>query len=67
VLIWGAEDPQVPLGLGQLCQDVLVDSGVDSRLLTIDGAGHAPFVKLPATFDRLLLEECPPGAPSTGS
>jgi pimeloyl-ACP methyl ester carboxylesterase len=60
LLIWGALDPQVPLGLGRQLNIFLRASGVDSRLIVIGGAGHAPFVEFPETFGRILRAGCPP-------
>ena len=58
LLIWGAQDPQVPVGLGRALQQQLKADGVDSKLVIIGGAGHAPFVEFPASFVRLLRAGC---------
>jgi len=58
VVLWGALDPQVPLGLGEQFDAMLVSAGVDTELVIIEGAGHAPFVEFPETFNELLLDSC---------
>ena len=60
LLIWGAQDPQVPVGLGRALQLQLRATGVDSRLMIIGSAGHAPFVEFPETFARMLSAGCAP-------
>ncbi len=58
VIVWGELDPQVPLGLGEQFNNMLLDSGANSELVIIDGAGHAPFVEFPRQFNQLLVEKC---------
>ncbi len=58
VVIWGELDPQVPLGLGKQFNDVLLDNGVSSNFVIIQGAGHAPFIEFPRAFNRLVVKSC---------
>ncbi|MGI9329163.1 MAG: alpha/beta fold hydrolase [Gammaproteobacteria bacterium] len=60
LVVWGALDPQVPIGLGRRFNAFLTANGVNSRLIVIGGAGHAPFVEFPQTFGRILRAGCPP-------
>lgn len=58
LVIWGEQDPQVPLGLGQRFNDFLAAANVDTRFAVIEGAGHAPFVEFPEEFNRLIVSHC---------
>ena len=58
LVVWGELDPQVPLGLGQEFNQLLLDANVDTRLAVIDGAGHAPFVEFPDEFNDLVVSYC---------
>jgi len=59
LVVWGALDPQVPLGLGRRFNALLKANGVASRLVVIGVAGHAPFVEFQATFGGILRAGCP--------
>ena len=58
VVIWGALDQQVPLGLGEQFNALLAAAGTDTKLVVIAGAGHAPFVEFPDLFNRIIKENC---------
>ena len=58
LVVWGELDPQVPHALGELFQSFLVDQGVRSTFVTIDGAGHAPFVEFPERFNQTVKDVC---------
>lgn len=58
LVIWGEQDPQVPLGLGQRFNDLLSAANVDTEFAVIEGAGHAPFVEFPREFNRLVVNRC---------
>jgi pimeloyl-ACP methyl ester carboxylesterase len=58
LVVWGELDPQVPLGLGQEFNQLLLDANVDTRLVVIEGAGHAPFVEFPDEFNDLVVSYC---------
>ena len=58
LVIWGELDPQVPLGLGEQFQDMLIQNGVRSELQIMEGLGHAPFIERPAEFDQLVIDAC---------
>ena len=58
LVIWGEKDPQVPLGLGQQFNDMLVAAGVETQLAVVAGAGHAPFVEFPKEFNELVITYC---------
>jgi len=61
VVIWGAEDPQVPLALGELFQQQLDDAGVNGGMFVIGGSGHAPFVEFPEKFAEIVVNACSSG------
>ena len=46
LLVWGREDPIVPLSAGQLYHDSIPNS----RLEIIDNCGHRPEVEQPGRF-----------------
>ncbi len=58
LVIWGEQDPQVPLGLGRQFNDMLVAANVETELAVIEGAGHAPFVEFPHEFNELVVSYC---------
>ncbi|HJP04751.1 MAG: hypothetical protein CL799_11190 [Chromatiales bacterium] len=58
LVIWGAQDPQVPLGLGQQFNDMLSAANVETELAVVEGAGHAPFVEFPEEFNELIVSYC---------
>jgi len=58
LVIWGEQDPQVPLGLGRQFNDMLAAAGVETQLAVVAGAGHAPFVEFPEKFNELVINYC---------
>ena len=58
LVVWGGKDPQVPLGLGEQFNDMLVATGVETKIEIIDDAGHAPFVEFPDVFNDLVIDYC---------
>ncbi len=58
LVIWGAEDPQVPVGLGQQFNQILLDGSVETEFVAMEGAGHAPFVEFPEEFNKLVIDYC---------
>jgi 2-hydroxy-6-oxonona-2,4-dienedioate hydrolase len=58
LVVWGEKDPQVPLGLGEEFNQILLDGNVETKLAVIEGAGHAPFVELPEEFNELVIDYC---------
>jgi pimeloyl-ACP methyl ester carboxylesterase len=46
LLIWGSEDTEVPLSVAEEAMDELADA----RLVTLEGAGHFPFLDQPESF-----------------
>ena len=58
LIVWGAQDPQVPLPLGEMFQAFLRENNVVTELVVIDGAGHAPFVEFPESFNRIVKDFC---------
>jgi pimeloyl-ACP methyl ester carboxylesterase len=52
LLVWGADDVIVPLSMGKDAQQVLGDA---VPLVTIPGAGHAPYLERPALFNDAVL------------
>jgi len=58
LVIWGAADPQVPPGLGRQLDRLLRDAGVETKLIMIPGAGHAPFIEFPEAFNRAVIDYC---------
>jgi pimeloyl-ACP methyl ester carboxylesterase len=46
LLVWGSEDTEVPLRVAEEALDELADA----RLVTLDGAGHFPFLDQPEPF-----------------
>lgn len=62
LVIWGEFDPQVPLGLGEQLDALLIAAGADSEFVVIDGAGHAPFIEYPDRFNELVTHHCAAGS-----
>ncbi|MAF82684.1 MAG: hypothetical protein CL797_01100 [Chromatiales bacterium] len=58
LVIWGEQDPQVPLGLGQEFNAQLAAANVATKLVVIKGAGHAPFVEFPHAFNKQIIRYC---------
>ena len=58
LVIWGGKDPQVPLGLGELFNEMLVQAGVSTTLEVMPDAGHAPFIEFPVLFNDLIINYC---------
>lgn len=58
LVVWGEQDPQVPLGLGKLFQQLMLDAKVSSDLVVINNAGHAPFIEFPEQFNQDVIEYC---------
>lgn len=52
LIVWGRQDPIVPLSAGQLYHDSIPGS----RLAVIDNCGHRPEVEKPDEFVRLVKE-----------
>jgi pimeloyl-ACP methyl ester carboxylesterase len=52
LIIWGRQDPIVPLSAGQLYHNSIPGS----RLSIIDNCGHRPEVEKPDEFIRLVQE-----------
>lgn len=62
LVIWGEDDDIAPLRTGQ----VLAARLPDVRLQTIPDAGHAPMLRTPTAFNRMLLsalDDWPPADP----
>ncbi len=51
VIIWGREDPWIPLASGEALRDALPDA----EWHIIDAAGHLPMEEQPAAFNDILL------------
>jgi len=58
LVVWGARDPQVPRPLGDLFQSFLMESGVASKFVVMENAGHAPFAEFPEAFNDVVREVC---------
>ncbi|MGI9341486.1 MAG: alpha/beta fold hydrolase [Gammaproteobacteria bacterium] len=58
LVIWGEFDPQVPLGLGEQLDALLIAAGAESEFVIIDDAGHAPFIEYPDRFNELVIRHC---------
>ena len=52
LLLWGANDPLVPLSYGQQ----MLEEIPNARLRVIENAGHIPMWENPEAFDRELIE-----------
>ena len=52
LIIWGRQDPIVPLSGGQLYHDSIPGS----RLAVMDNCGHRPEVEKPDEFVRIVKE-----------
>lgn len=50
LLVWGAEDKAVPVGVGEACRDA---TGVP--LVTVADAAHCPYYEQPAAFDEIVV------------
>ena len=60
LVVWGAKDRQVPLGLGEQFNEMLTRHGVETTLAVIPRAGHAPFIEFPEAFNELIVRYCGP-------
>jgi len=58
LVIWGALDPQVPRGLGERFQTLLIENGVTSEFVVLEDAGHAPFIEFPQAFNDMVRDFC---------
>ena len=51
MIIWGRDDPWIPLASGEALRDALPDA----EWHIIDDAGHLPMEEQPAAFNDILL------------
>jgi len=51
VIIWGRDDPWIPLASGEALRDALPDA----EWHIIDDAGHLPMEEQPAAFNDILI------------
>lgn len=63
VSIWGDRDLESPAGLGFPFHQLLIDGGVDARLVFVPGSGHSPHTEFPEAFARTVVEHCGRGSP----
>ncbi len=59
--IWGDHDLESPHGLGQPFHQMLLDGGVDDKLVFVEGSGHSPHTEFPDAFNRIVVDYCGPG------
>jgi 2-hydroxy-6-oxonona-2,4-dienedioate hydrolase len=52
LLIWGEQDQSVPLDIGRAAARLMPKA----RLIVLPGAGHAPYLEKPETFNRAVIE-----------
>ncbi|MDJ0926160.1 MAG: alpha/beta hydrolase [Gammaproteobacteria bacterium] len=58
LVIFGAEDLQVPTGLGVMFNDFLAESGVETTFVAVDDAGHSPHAEFPEQFNQAVIDYC---------
>jgi pimeloyl-ACP methyl ester carboxylesterase len=58
LVLWGADDPQVPLALGLRLQGQLRLVPAVAETHVLDDAGHFPFVEQPGAFERAVTSFC---------
>ena len=58
LIVWGEQDPQVPIELGQAMHDLFTEGNAETQFQTIAGAGHAPFIEFPEQFNQLVVDFC---------
>jgi pimeloyl-ACP methyl ester carboxylesterase len=52
LLVWGSADTEVPMRVAEEAMEILPDA----RLVTLEGAGHFPFLDQPEDFARVVGE-----------
>jgi pimeloyl-ACP methyl ester carboxylesterase len=52
LLVWGDQDPETPLYMGEIMKDAIPDA----ELVVFHGAGHFPFLDQPGKFNMLTLK-----------
>lgn len=58
LVLWGADDPQVPLPLGLRLHGQLRRGPAVAEVHVLDEAGHFPFVEQPDAFERAVTAFC---------
>ncbi|MDP6695794.1 MAG: alpha/beta hydrolase, partial [Gammaproteobacteria bacterium] len=58
LVIFGEKDPQVPVGLGRMFNEILESSGVQTQMVVVKDAGHSPHAEFPDDFNKIVTRYC---------